>query len=111
MRVLLAATIVALTLCGCSPSIQEWRDYSDDASCRSYNITPVDAQYADCRAVFAQQRAQQQANAVRALTNHGAYLPDQAPPYPLVGPVGVPPPLITNCRIIGPAVDCYRQIY
>jgi hypothetical protein len=111
MRISLCMIAAGLALSACAPSIQEWRDYGDTASCASYNITRADAQYPQCRAVFAQQRAQQQANAMRALTNHGAYLPDQAAPYPLTGPVDVPPPLITNCRRVGPAVDCYSQIY
>jgi hypothetical protein len=112
MRSLVSALVLAcLPLAACAPSIEAWRDYGDSVSCASYNITPVDPAYPACRAVFAQQRAQQQQNAMNALTNHGAYLPDQAAPYPFVGPVGVPPPQITNCRRTGPAVDCYSQIY
>lgn len=111
MRISLCAVAVAVSLIACVPTVQEWRDYGDNASCVSYNITPVDPDYPQCRAVFAQMRAQQQENAMRALTNHGAYLADQVPPVPLIGPVGVPPPMITNCRSVGDAVDCYSQIY
>jgi len=103
--------LIPLALAGCAPSIQDWRAYGDDASCASYGITPVDPAYAQCRAIFAQARAQQQHNAMNALINHGDYLAQPAPYPPFVGPVGVLPPYLVNCRAAGAVVDCYSQIY
>ncbi len=108
---LLACLLASAAVAGCTASIQEWRDYGDNASCASYGITPVDPGYAQCRAVFAQQRAVQQQNAMNAITNHGGYLAQQALPYPFVGPVGLQPPYLVNCRNSGAIVDCYSQIY
>jgi len=106
-----ASALILLGLAACAPTVQEWRDYGDDASCASYGITPADPGYAQCRAVFAQARAQQQQNAMNALTNHGGYLPNQALPYVFAEPVGIAPPYLANCRTTGAVIDCYSQIY
>ena len=114
MRYLLqiASISILLAVAGCAPpTIQEWRAYGDDAACASYGITPVDPGYAQCRAVFAQARAQQQQNALSALLNHGDYLAQQSPYPPFAGPAGVQPPYLVNCRATGGLVDCYTQIY
>jgi len=96
MRYLLqiASISILLAVAGCAPpTIQEWRAY------------------AQCRAVFAQARAQQQQNALSALLNHGDYLAQQSPYPPFAGPAGVQPPYLVNCRATGGLVDCYTQIY
>lgn len=114
MRALYAAIAAALfagPLFGCArPDIAAQRAAADDLKCRGYGITAADPSYAQCRAAFAQQRAQQQQNALNALTLHGAYLPTQTPYIqPAEGAVAVGPPPVTSCWPAGNGWDCYSQ--
>ena len=70
----------------------------------------ADPGYAQCRDVFARQRAQQQRNAMNALMLHGAYLPDQAPyAENAPGATAVMRPTITSCQPTGAGWNCYTQ--
>jgi hypothetical protein len=109
--IVIAAVLFAGPLLGCAPpNVEVQRAAADDLKCQGYGITVADPGYAQCRAAFAQQRAQQQQNALNALTLHGAYLPTQAPYIQSAdGAVAVGPPPLTSCWPAADGWSCYSQ--
>ena len=111
LLIVLAAVAFAFPLFGCAPpDLSTQRAAADDLACQGYGITAEDPAYAQCRAVFAQQRAKQQENAMNALTLHGAYLPTQAPyGQAIEGGVAIAPPPLTSCWPTAAGWSCYTQ--
>lgn len=111
LRAAIAAAVLAGPVLGCAgPDIQAQRAAADDLRCQGYGITVADPAYAPCRAAFAQQRAQQQQNALNGLALHGAYLPSQAPYIqPAEGAAAVWPPPLTSCWPTQDGWNCYSQ--
>lgn len=106
---MVGAALALLSACS-GPDLQAQRAADDDLKCAGYGITAGDPGYAQCRDVFARQRAQQQQNAMNALMLHGAYLPQQVPYIQdAQGPMAVAPPSVTSCWPDPAGWACYSQ--
>ncbi len=111
LRSTATAVLLLVPVLGCAPpDLLAERAADDDLKCAGYGITAADPAYPQCRAAFARQRAQQQQNAMNALTVHGAYLPQQAPYIETApGAMALGPPPLTSCWPTASGWNCYSQ--